>query len=318
MDEAPPDPTFAKDVASGLGSDDKHLPPKWLYDAEGSKLFEKITQLPEYYLTQAERSIFESHGLDIVDGCPTPLRLVELGAGSAEKTRLLIDAILHQQERATYAPVDISRKALEMAEERFAQDEGVIVEPVQGTFIEGLETMDPQGEQARLIALIGSSIGNMPMPDQRDLLSSIRTTMRPQDRLLLGTDLAKDASILLPAYDDEQGVTDAFTLNILRRINRELGGTFDLDAFRHDASFEEAKSAVVIHIESLQDQTVTIHDLGMTVRFRQGERIHIEDSYKYTPAMLADLFDAAHLERLETFHDDEGWFGAHLLERGQP
>lgn len=318
VNQQPHDPAFAHDVKEGLTGPKKRIPPKWLYDERGSKLFEQITDLPEYYLTEAERSIFQDHALDIVDACPTPLGLVELGAGSADKTRLLIEAILKRQGNATFAPVDISQEALQMAKARFNGDEQVTVKPLQGTFLDGLRTSATAGDPPRLIAFIGSSIGNMPLPAQQDLLASIQATMRPHDRFLLGTDLAKDEASLLAAYDDSKGITAAFTLNLLRRINRELGGTFDLDAFEHQATFNEGESAIQIHAESLQDQTVTIHEIDLTVRFQAGERIHIEDSYKYTPSMLERLFDEGGLTPLGTFHDDEERFAVHLLEPANP
>lgn len=318
MNQNPYDPAFAQDVKEGLQEPKKRIPPKWLYDERGSKLFEQITDLPEYYLTEAERSIFQDHALEIVDACPSPIRLVELGAGSADKTRLLIEAILKRQGSATFTPVDISHEALEMAKARFNGDKRVTVKPLQGTFLAGLQESATAEDPPRLIAFIGSSIGNIPLPAQQDLLANIQATMRPHDRFLLGTDLAKDEAALLAAYDDPQGITATFTLNLLRRINRELGGTFDLDAFEHQATFNNEENAIKIHAESLQDQTVTLHEIDLAVRFKEGERIHIEDSYKYTPGMLERLFDEGGLTPLGTFHDDEERFAVHLLGPANP
>ncbi len=308
------DPDFAKDVEQGLTAPNKNIPPKWLYDDRGSKLFEQITKQPEYYLTDAERQILQDYAPNIVNACPSPLCLIELGSGSANKTHTLIDAILQRQDTATYTPIDISDKGLQMAKERFKTNPRVTVKPLQGTFQEGLRT-NPSPDEARLIAFIGSSIGNMPLPSQETLLSNIQATMRPNDRLLLGTDLVKDQKTLLQAYDDEEGITEAFTLNLLARINRELGGTFNLDAFQHTATYNETKAAIVIYAESLQDQTVTIHDLDLTLHFQEGERIHTEDSHKYTPQKINRLLHAANLTREQTYHDEDERFALHLLQQ---
>lgn len=312
MTPQPPDPAFARDVREGLTSSPKQVPPKWLYDDRGSKLFERITQLDEYYLTDVEREIFRTHAGDIVAACPPVGGLVELGAGSAEKTRLLLEALADARGHATYWPIDISAKALEMAAERFTDDGAVTVSPVEAEFVDGLAEVPLDGP--RLVAFIGSSIGNLPTPDQRQLLAGIRGHMDADDRLLLGTDLAKDVDVMLAAYDDREGVTARFTLNLLRRMNRELGADFDLDAFRHVAEFDASMSAVRIWAESQADQTVRLDELDLEVAFEAGERIHVEDSHKYTDAMLGDLFDHAGLAPAETFQDGQGWFAEHLLE----
>lgn len=313
MTADPPDPEFAEDVREGLGTRPRSLPPKWLYDERGSKLFEEITELDVYYLTDVERAIFRDHADEIVAACPARSSLVELGAGSADKTRLLVEALVDRQGSARYWPIDISPKALEMAEDRFREDPHVEVHPVEAEFVEGLAKV-PYDEEARLVAFIGSSIGNLPMPDQKELLASVRQEMGPDDRFLLGTDLAKDPEILLPAYDDPEGVTAAFTLNLLRRMNRELGADFDLDRFRHRAVFDEERSAVRIYFESLADQTVHVEALDATFTFEEGEHVHTEDSYKYTEEMLDELFDAAGMAPVATFHDEKGWFAEHVLE----
>jgi dimethylhistidine N-methyltransferase len=313
----PSDDALARDVREGLTADAKRLPPKWLYDARGSKLFERITQLDDYYLTGAERELFREHAGDIVDACPAGLvGLAELGAGSAEKTRILLEALVRDQGATTYWPMDISEKALEMARDRFQDVGAVTVRPVQGEYVEALAEV-PRGEGARLVAFIGSSVGNLPRREQVELLEGIRGQLGPDDRFLLGTDLAKDPQVLLPAYDDAEGVTAEFTLNLLRRINRELGGSFDLDRFRHRAVFDEDASAVRIYAESLEDQTVRVEDLDLEVDLAAGERIHVEDSFKYTEAMLAELFEAAGLRREATFTDPRGWFAEHVLAPSQ-
>lgn len=313
MSRMAPDPAFARDVREGLTDEPKHLPPKWHYDERGSELFERITELPEYYLTDAEREIFRKHADEIVAACPEGAGLVELGAGSAEKTRLLLDALAARDGSTLFCPIDISTKALEMARERFQGRAEIDVQPIQGDFIDGLAKLSTKGDRPRLIAFIGSSIGNIPFPAQKQLLAAIREQMRPQDRFLLGTDMRKDETTMLAAYDDSQGVTERFSLNLLARINRELDADFDLDAFAHRPSFDPEKSAIVIHLESLADQEVHIGALDLTVHFDEGERVHTEDSYKYTEAMIDELVDAAGLERVESWYAAEQAFGEHLM-----
>jgi L-histidine N-alpha-methyltransferase len=309
-----PDPDFVGDVREGLTDDPKHLPPKWLYDDRGSKLFEQITQLDEYYLTDRERAIFAAHADDIVDRCAEETGLVELGAGSAEKTRLIVDALVDRQGSALYCPIDISQQALEMAHRRFEDDENVTVRGVQGEFVEGLTELDAT-DGPRLIAFIGSSIGNMELEDQRDLLRAIADAMRPEDRFLLGTDMRKDPSILRPAYDDSEGVTARFTLNLLRRLNRELGADFDLDAFEHEVRFNPEKSAIESFLVSQRDQDVHIDALDLTVHFDEREATHVENSFKYTDEMLDDLSATARLDRETSWFDADEWFGVHLFRK---
>jgi L-histidine N-alpha-methyltransferase len=304
---------FAEAVRTGLTREPKAMDPRWLYDDRGSELFEQITELPEYYLTDRERSIFRTHAAEIASACPEPTRLIELGAGSAEKTRYILDALVDRQGSTTYAPVDVSPKALEMARRRLADEDQLEVHPIEASFEDGLAKLDPGTDEHRLVAFIGSSLGNMQPGDQRQLLRAVRGAMREDDRFLLGTDLVKDRDVLRQAYDDSQGVTAAFTLNLLRRINRELDADFDLDAFEHVVRFDEEKSAVESHLESQRDQTVAIPALDLEVTFAEGERMHVEDSYKYTETMLSDLFADVGLHRLERWTDDDEWFAVHLL-----
>ncbi len=305
---------FAREVREGLSKQPKAIPAKWIYDERGSKLFEEITELPEYYLTDRERAIFQTHANAIAACCPSRTALVELGAGSAEKTRLLLEALVHQQGPTIFRPIDISSKALEMARTRFQEDEGIEVHPLQAGFVDGLAELSETSSEARLIAFIGSSIGNMSFSAQKELLARIRETMDPEDRFLLGTDMRKDEETMVQAYDDTRGVTATFTLNVLRRINRELGGRFDLDAFEHEVAFDEEKSAIVTHLVSLRDQSVPIDALEATFDFAEGERVHIEDAYKYTESMIDELVDHAGLVRSESWYDDEGAFGVHMLQ----
>jgi dimethylhistidine N-methyltransferase len=305
--------TLGEAVRQGFTADPKRVNSRWLYDDRGSQLFEEITELPEYYLTDCEREIFREHADDVVDRCPPGTELVELGAGSAEKTRHLLSALKRRQGSTTYGPIDISREALDMAVQRFADDDAIEVHPIEASFTEGLAKLGHDPATPRLIAFIGSSIGNMTPEAQRSLLREVRRHLGEEDRFLLGTDLRKDEAPMLSAYDDSQGVTAAFTLNLLRRVNRELGGRFDEGAFEHVVRFDEEKSAIESYLESQRDQTVAIDAIDLTVTFDEGERIHVEDAYKYTDEMLAALFADTGLERRASWTDEDGWFAVHLL-----
>ncbi len=308
------DPEFIADVREGLTADQKAIPPRWLYDARGSALFEEITELDTYYLTRTERELFQAHADSIVSACPTPLEVVELGAGSAAKTRLLLRAAIDRQGPTTYCPIDISPAAIEMARQQLLEAfDQLTIRPVVGAYDEGLAKLQDTDGTPRLILFIGSSIGNFELDDQVELLQAIASVMGPKDRFLLGTDMAKGEQVLLEAYDDPQGVTAAFATNLLTRMNRELGATFDESSFEFVALYNEAKHRVEMYLESREVQTVHIDALGMEVTFEAGERLHTEHSYKYTETLIDDLLDQAGLARSESWYDEDGWFGVHLL-----
>ena len=303
-------------VRSGLLRPDKRLPPWLFYDAEGSRLYEQITELPEYYLTRAEWSIFQSRGDEIVaaaaNGSSRPLDVAELGAGTATKSLLLLQATVRRQGGTIFMPTDVSAEALAIATERIAREEPrVTVRPVVGHHEQALLEIRTL-EQHQLVLFIGSSIGNYEDEDARELLRAVRRSLRKGGALLLGTDLRKDPRTLVRAYDDAQGVTAAFDKNLLVRINRELGGGFDLDSFRHVALWNDARSRIEMHLESLVDQTVRIAGLRVDVPFRRGERIHTESSVKYDDAMVDDLLGASGFTREATLLDAEERFAVHL------
>ncbi|MBK6514910.1 MAG: L-histidine N(alpha)-methyltransferase [Polyangiaceae bacterium] len=308
--------TLASDVARGLSSTPKQLPPYLFYDEEGSRLYEQITELPEYYPTRTERAILERHATDIVSrvasGSEAPLRVVELGAGTATKTRLVLEAVVQRQGRCLFMPIDVSRAALEEAEEHLARDlPSVDVRPFVGLHSEALQTIRALGPR-RLVLFIGSSIGNFEDDEALELLRGVRAALAAGGALLLGTDLRKDPERLVPAYDDAAGVTAAFNRNVLTRINRELGGSFDPSAFEHVALWNEQASRIEMHLESKEDQSVLIERLGLVVHLKQGERIHTESSIKYDLARVDALLSAAGFERETTYTDDEDLFAVHL------
>jgi L-histidine Nalpha-methyltransferase len=294
---------FGDDVRSGLVAHPKTLPPKYFYDDLGSKLFEAISALPEYYLTRAESEIFASHAQAIVERA-RPKRLVELGSGSAIKTRYLIEAALRAGTELGYSAIDIAAAALE-ASAKALQSEypRLMVRSYHGDYFEGLRRLAlAEGTGGpTLVLFLGSNIGNFDPPEAVRFLRATRDLLAPGDALLVGTDLKKDPGVLQAAYDDELGVTAAFNANILARINRELGGHFILHQFRHRALYNDRASRIEMHLESLLDQTVNIDELDLEVTLHAGETIHTESSYKFS------LDDVARMARESGFMLDHSW-----------
>lgn len=305
-------PPYAEEVAEGLLSRPKTLPCKLFYDAAGSALFEEITDLPEYYLTRTELSILKNRADEMARAVPPGVTVVELGAGTAAKTGTLLEALARRQMRVSYVPVDISPAALQEARERVqSQLNSVLVRPVVADFSSGFGFLSTI-PGTKLVLYLGSSIGNFDPDAAVAMLGQIRAELRAGDALLLGTDLVKSKSILLPAYDDAMGITSRFNKNLLCRLNRELGGNFDLDSFRHVAIWNGRQSRMEIYLESLRTQLVILRSLNMRISMAKGERIHTENSYKYTiPTVRAMLNDAGFtLDR--TWFDERKWFALHL------
>ncbi|MGW4172682.1 L-histidine N(alpha)-methyltransferase [Streptomyces chartreusis] len=270
------DAALRADVLRGLARTPKTLPPKWFYDAHGSELFEKITELPEYYPARAERELLIASSADIaeVTGART---LIELGSGSSEKTRYLLDAMPNLD---TYVPVDVSQSALTEAGHRLiAQRPGLNIHALITDFTTGLALPGTPGP--RLLAFLGSTIGNLLPAERATLLSSIRSLLSPGDALLLGTDLVKDERALVAAYNDAAGVTAAFNKNVLSVVNRALGADFDLDAFEHVARWDAANEWIEMRLRSRTDQTVKIPALDLAIDFAAGEELRTEVSAKF-------------------------------------
>lgn len=305
------------DVRRGLTASPKSLPPYLFYDAQGSALYERITDLPEYYPTRTERAILAAHADEMVaavgEGDDDP-EVLELGAGSASKTTLILSAALRRWGRCTYRPLDVSPTALAFAVASLrATLPAVRVLPVCGRHEEALGAVSRESPgRSRLALFIGSSIGNFDDRDAAQLLAGLGGVLGPRGALLLGTDLRKDPSRLIPAYDDAQGVTAAFNLNVLTRLNRELGADFDLARFRHVARWNDRASRVEMHLASVGAQEVTVRALGLTVAFADGETIHTESSVKYDLPRVDALFAAAGLARARSFTDPEELFAVHL------
>ena len=310
---------LAQAVREGLGRARKSLPPWIFYDSRGSQLYELITRLPAYYPSRVERCILQEHCDEMVkiasEGAPA-LHAIELGAGDARKSQLVLGAIVRRYGGTLYRPCDISPQPLAAARERIQQEQPeVVVRPVVGPHEAAIAALARMGEakEARPLAMfLGSSIGNYEGQDAVDLLSAVAHALAPCGALLLGTDLRKAEDVLRAAYDDAAGVTAAFNLNALARINRELGGGFDLARFRHVALWNEAASRIEMHLESTIDQVVPIDALRATVAFGRGERIRTESSVKYVDESVDDLLGAAGLRRVRSFRDPDSMFAVHL------
>jgi L-histidine N-alpha-methyltransferase len=303
---------IAEDVLEGLSRTPKALSPKLFYDQAGSELFEEITRLPEYYLTRTEQQILDEHAPEMVALAGDDLTVVELGAGTAAKTCTILRAIHDSQPSLAFYPVDVSPSPLDAATDRLRFEfPNLLVRPLVADYTSGLPQIAKLPGR-KLVLYIGSSIGNFEPMDAASMLARIRRSLAPGDALLVGTDMRKDERILVPAYDDADGVTARFNKNMLARINRELGGDFNLDTFRHVAVWNPRESRMEMYLESSVAQTVRIKDIGHSVRFDAGEPIHTENSYKFTREMIAAILQNAgfHIERSWT--DRHKWFALHL------
>jgi len=305
---------FAGDVRRGLSAHPKQLFPKHLYDELGSQLFEAICRVDEYYLTRAEKEILSERADDIVASIPQCRTLIELGSGSAEKTRTIIEALFRHRTELLFIPVDISASALEKSSRALlAAYPGLRIEAYAADYLEGLAAMQPLAPDPALILFLGSNIGNFEKAEALTFLRAIRRILRKGDALLLGADLKKDRATLEAAYNDALGVTRAFIVNELARINRELGGNFDLWAFGLRSVYNEEAGCVEVYLESLRSQSVNIRSLDLTVSFAAGERIHMEYSYKYSVDDLSSLAKESGLELTSTWLDERQSFSSNLF-----
>lgn len=309
-----PSAGFPEDVCKGLSSEPKRLLPKYFYDELGSQLFDAICLLPEYYLTRAENEIIERYADEIVASVEGNKTLLEMGSGSASKTRLIIEALLSDQDELLFVPVDISASALESSSRILLQSYPRLrIEAYAADYFDGLAELARKQRGRTLALFLGSNISNFGREEAPAFLRALRRVLRTGDALLLGADLKKDRRVLEPAYDDALGLTAAFNLNLLARVNRELDGDFDLRAFKHHASYNEEVGRVEIYIESARAQVVTIKKLGMEVRFKEGERIHTENSYKYDLEGIAQLAKETGFHFARTWLDSQERFSSNLL-----
>ena len=300
------------DVQLGLTSEPKWLPPKWFYDARGSDLFEEITKLPEYYPTRAERAILTARGGEIA-AASKARTLVELGSGSSEKTRLLLDALHDLGTLETYVPVDVSESALTAAAQALTVEyPQLTVHAVLSDFTAG-PGLPPDGGP-RLVAFLGGTLGNLLPAERAEFLATLRGMVEPGDSLLLGTDLVKDPAVLVAAYDDSAGVTGEFNKNVLNVLNRELDADFDPALFEHVALWNTEQEWIEMRLRSLCAQTVKIPALGLPVHFEAGEELRTEVSAKFRRERVAEELAAAGFRLSQWWTDEEGRFGLSLAE----
>lgn len=306
--------TFARDVREGLSSNPKQLFPKYLYDALGSKLFEAICQTPEYYPTRTESAILSQHAHEIVEFLPGCQTLIELGSGSAEKTRKVIEALFRKQPSLLFVPIDISASALEESSRGLLQLYPALrIEAYAADYFDGLAALEPVAAGPALVLFLGSNIGNFEKRVAAEFLRTIRNVLRGGDALLLGADLKKDRQTLEAAYNDSLGVTRAFILNQLARINREFGADFDLRGFDLVSIYDEAVGRIDVYLESLRDQSVTIPDLDLSLTFAAGERLHMENAYKYDREGLAMMAHESGFDLAQTWMDEKKRFSSNLF-----
>jgi len=316
LDEAGSMDAVISEVRRGLMNEQKSLAPWLFYDDAGSALFEEITALPEYYVSRLERKILRDNMRSILSQALTskraPVRVVELGAGSAEKTTILLSEAQILSRDLTYVPIDISLAALEGARKTLELDlPEVRVEPIVSDYVTNPIELD-RFDGITIALYIGSSIGNFEPLDARRILRNLGNQLDSVDTLLLGTDLVKPEHVLIPAYDDAQGVTAAFNRNVLRRLNAELGADFFPEGFAHRAVWNAKLARIEMHLESLRRQRVSVPLAGLSLEFEAGETIHTENSYKYTSSTVSALLEDTGFSIHNQWKDEGGWYAVTL------
>jgi len=305
---------FAAEVRAGLTKPgQRELPSKYLYDEVGSELFEAICLLPEYGLTRADTRLLQKHAEEIISRMPVPTHVAELGSGSGKKTRLILEALAKRQ-RTFYYPIEISPAALAACEKELGQLDFVSLVGYEKPYLEGLRAVAARREAGEhlCVLFLGSTIGNFDRPAADDFLSQVRAILEPGDSLLLGTDLEKDAATQILAYDDPVGVTAAFNLNLLARMNRELGADFSLRNFRHLAIWNSRDRRIEMHLQSQRTQRVRIPGAGLLIRMDEGETIWTESSHKYRPQEPAEMAVRAGFLQVAQWIDEEWPFAQNL------
>lgn len=311
---------FATDVDAGLSKLSKTLPSKYFYDQKGDELFMQIMALPEYYLTRAELEIFTEQTQALIQHLGMSkdqhFELIELGAGDGSKTKHLLKGLMDEGYQFDYVPVDISGHVLELlAESLLPQLPGLSLKAQQGDYFEILETLHAR-EVPKVVLFLGSNIGNQSDEQAAAFMYRMGSSLSAGDRVVLGADLIKSADIVLPAYDDSQGVTRAFNLNLLHRMNRELGANFQVEQFDHEAEYTEEEGIAKSFIVSQAEQSVTISATGQTYAFKTGERIHVEISRKYNQSVLSAILAETDFSLVHTLTDKAGNYADFILVRG--
>ncbi|MFQ5940490.1 MAG: L-histidine N(alpha)-methyltransferase [Nitrososphaerales archaeon] len=304
--------TFANAVKTGLSSKQKFLLPQYFYDEKGSKLFELISDQPEYYLTRTEASILESYSDEIAKMCNQGI-IVELGSGNSKKTRIIIDRLIARHESLQYFPIDISNEVLkESSEALLSEYPNLSVTAIVAEYFKGLTLIKKDISLRKLVLFLGSSLGNFDVLGAKKFIQTIKNHIRDQDMLLIGLDMHKDTRILNAAYNDLCGVTAQFNLNILARINRELHGDFSLNNFEHLAFYNESKRRVEMHLVSKVRQEVNIADIGEVISFKEGESIHTESSHKFTIEQIESMIEE-NFQMVRTWTDEKKLYNVILL-----
>ncbi|CAA9291922.1 MAG: hypothetical protein AVDCRST_MAG95-4058 [uncultured Adhaeribacter sp.] len=313
----PENQAFAQDVIQGLSQNPKRLSSKYFYDGAGSRLFQKIMELPEYYLTRAETEIFTQQQAAITAqfAAGGPFNLVDLGAGDAAKTKILLHQLVQINAAFTYLPIDISVDALQDLNRSLARElPGLSVQPIAGDYFKSLEQLQNTSGQRKIVLFLGSNIGNFPAAEIRGFLQKLRQYMFAGDQILIGFDLKKDPHLIRRAYDDAAGVTAAFNFNLLHRINQTFGGNFELDHFQHFAEYNPLSGEMRSYLISTREQEVTLQNLDFTIGFKAWETIHTESSYKFSEAEIKSLAQEAGLHPRHLFTDANQYFANVLFD----
>lgn len=304
--------TFAEDVLAGLTAMPKSLSSKYFYDDEGSRLFMEIMKLPEYYLTKSEFEIFSHQTADIYDAFTAEVSefdLIELGAGDGTKTAVLIDHFLKQSNDFTYTPIDISKEACDALSAKFQiAFPNLKIDTRHGDYFRILETLKGESSRRKILLFLGSNIGNFNPEQAVDFFKQLRSVMHDNDLLFIGFDLQKDPHIILDAYDDSQGVTAAFNLNLMNRMNRELGANFDVSKFSHYAMYRPVECAARSFLISREKQSVYLEALDRSFEFDQWEAIFMEISQKFSPGMIQEIAGESGFEIGKMFHDSKNYY----------
>jgi len=307
--------TFAEEISTSLGVNSKCISPKFFYDKKGSDLFEKICSVPEYYPARTEISILEKLQTELSSYLYDDFRLVELGSGSSTKTRLILDFLTASQKTTEYFPIDISEILAESSEELLTNYKNLTITGIIDTYEGGLEFLKTYDDKNNLIIFLGSSFGNFPPIDGYKFLEKIYSTMKPGDLFLVGLDLVKDKTVLESAYNDSEGVTAKFNLNVLCRINDELDADFNLKNFSHHAIYNEKDQRIEMYLKSLTKQSVIISKSNLELKLHKDELIHTEYSHKYRLSQIHDLLDDVGFELKHTWLDDKKYFSLTLVSK---
>ncbi|HSR55075.1 MAG TPA: L-histidine N(alpha)-methyltransferase [Alphaproteobacteria bacterium] len=313
---SPSDSEDGADVVAGLAAEPKVLPCKYFYDAVGSELFERICETPEYYPTRTERGILTRHAADIA-ALTGPCEVVELGSGSASKTRILLEAYSREADQVYFVPIDVSESILrESSRELVDQFDALSIRGFSGTYEQALAALHPAPAPTRMFMFLGSTIGNFKASERAAFMALIQDAMADGEYFLLGVDRQKDPAIIEAAYNDAAGLTARFNLNILSHLNRRFHGNFEVANFAHRAVYELNRHQIEIYLDSLQYQEASLEDLDLTVTLDAGEAIRTEISKKFDPPELAREFAALGLDHVATWSDDREWFALMLFRSG--